>query len=250
MESEEGKKLTIAANMNELAYTELILSIDDKISSRKVAFKFVKGCKNKDYVDGNASMAWERLKNKFEPSSAPSLVKIEIKFRHCSLNKGQDPEICITELEDYRMKVEELESSISDNQFILHILNNMTDVYVLQLAMMEKRVTDKSNLLTIDEIWDDLSLRFERLNEKQKEENENDNNQEKAFFGGQFLKENVVIVMQSGIKQRIVNQKRTKMAVRKEEITTIFRKIRVTALIVLIVVNQVILRAIVIYNRV
>jgi tellurite resistance-related uncharacterized protein len=42
-ESEEGKKLTIAADMNELAYTELILSIDDKTSSEKVAFNLVKG---------------------------------------------------------------------------------------------------------------------------------------------------------------------------------------------------------------
>jgi tellurite resistance-related uncharacterized protein len=54
MESEEGKKLTIAADMNELAYTELIFSIDDKTSSGKVAFNLVKGCKNKDYADGNA----------------------------------------------------------------------------------------------------------------------------------------------------------------------------------------------------
>jgi hypothetical protein len=77
MESEEGKKSTIAADMNELAYTELILSIDDKTNSGKVAFNLVNGCKNKDYADGNASMAWERLKNKFETSSAPSLVKLE-----------------------------------------------------------------------------------------------------------------------------------------------------------------------------
>jgi hypothetical protein len=79
-----------------------------------------------------------------------------------------------------------LGSSISDNQFILHILNNMTDDYDLQLAMMEKRVTDKSNPLTIDEIRDDLNLKFERFNEKQNEESENDNNQEVAIFGGQF----------------------------------------------------------------
>jgi hypothetical protein len=46
MESEEGKKLTIAADMNELAYTELILSIDEKTSYGKVAFNLVKGCKN------------------------------------------------------------------------------------------------------------------------------------------------------------------------------------------------------------
>jgi hypothetical protein len=73
------------------------------------------------------------------------LVKLEKQFRQCSLKKGQDPDIWITELEDYRMRLEELESSISDNQFILHILNNMTNDYDLQLAMMEKRVMDKSN---------------------------------------------------------------------------------------------------------
>jgi hypothetical protein len=80
----------------------------------------------------------------------------------------------------------------------------MTEDYDLQLAMMEKRITDKSNPLTINEIWDDLNLRFERLNEKQNEESENDNNQEVAFLVVN-LKENVVIVVQSGIKQRIAN---------------------------------------------
>jgi hypothetical protein len=102
------------------------------------------------------------------------------------LKKEQDPDIWITELEDYQMRLEELGSSISDNQFILHILNNMTEDYDLQLAMMEKRDTDKSTPLTIDEIRDDLNLRFERLNETQNEEIENENNQEVAFFGGQF----------------------------------------------------------------
>jgi hypothetical protein len=100
-ESEEGKKLTIAADMNELAYTDLILLIGDKRSSGKVAFNLVKGCKNKYYADGNANMAWERLKNNFEPSSAPSLVKVEKQFLKCTLTKGQDPDIWITELEDY-----------------------------------------------------------------------------------------------------------------------------------------------------
>jgi hypothetical protein len=84
------------------------------------------------------------------------------------------------------MRFEELRSSILDNQFILHILSNMTDDYDLQRAMMEKIFTDKSNPLTIDEIRDDLNLKFKRLNGKQNEESENDNNQEVAFFGSQF----------------------------------------------------------------
>jgi hypothetical protein len=176
MESEEGKKLTVAADMNELANTDLILSIDDKTSSAKVAFNLVKGYKNKDYVDGNASLYWERLRNKFKPSSAPSLVKIEKQFRQCSLNKGQDLDIWISELEDYQMRLDELGSSISDNQFILHILINMTDDYDIQFVMMEKRITNKSNPLTVNKIRDDLNLRLERLTKKQNEESENENN--------------------------------------------------------------------------
>jgi hypothetical protein len=44
--------------MNELAYTELILSIDVKTSSGKVAFNLLKGCKNKYDADGNECMVW------------------------------------------------------------------------------------------------------------------------------------------------------------------------------------------------
>jgi gag-polypeptide of LTR copia-type len=178
---EEGQKLTIAADINELAYTKLTLSIDDKTSNGKVAFNLVKGCKNKDYANGNASLAWERLRNKFKPQSAPSLVKMEKQFRQCALKKCQDPDVWITELDDYRMKLDELGSSISENQCILHILNNLTADYDLQLAMMEKRLNDKMNPLTFDEIRDDLNLGFEQLNEKANN-NGNVDNQEVAFL--------------------------------------------------------------------
>jgi hypothetical protein len=94
------------------------------------------------------------------------------------------------------MRLEALGTSMSDNKFILHILKNMTDDYGLQLAMMEKKVTDKSNPLTIDEIRNNLNLRFERLNEIRR-----------LHFLVVNLKENVKIVVQSGIKQRIANQK-------------------------------------------
>ena len=57
----------------------------------------------------------------------------------------------------------------------------MTADYNLQLAMMEKRLDHKTNPLTIDEIRDDLNLRFERLNEKTNN-NENEDSQNVAFF--------------------------------------------------------------------
>jgi hypothetical protein len=42
----------------------------------------------------------EIKEHQFEPSSAPSLVKLEKQFCQCSLKKGQDPDIWITELGD------------------------------------------------------------------------------------------------------------------------------------------------------
>ena len=50
---EEGKKLLKMADLNKLAFAELVLSIDVRSSGRKIAFHMVKDCKNKDYVEGN-----------------------------------------------------------------------------------------------------------------------------------------------------------------------------------------------------
>jgi hypothetical protein len=45
------------AEINEVVFTELIFSIDTKSSEGKVAFNLVKGCKSKEYPDGNAATA-------------------------------------------------------------------------------------------------------------------------------------------------------------------------------------------------
>jgi hypothetical protein len=73
------------------------------------------------------------------------------------------PEVWITELEDLCMRLEDMGSSILDNQFMIHMLNNLTSDYELQFALMEKRVGDTEKPLTIEEIKAELILCFERL---------------------------------------------------------------------------------------
>jgi hypothetical protein len=94
--SDIGKKKSIIIELNEIAYTELISLIDVKASSGKFAFRIIRGCKTKEYPDVNGAITWERLKNKYEPVSAPSMVKLEKQFRELSLKKSQDPEVWIT----------------------------------------------------------------------------------------------------------------------------------------------------------
>jgi hypothetical protein len=36
-----------------MAYTELILSIDERSRTGKVVFSIINGCKSRDYTDGN-----------------------------------------------------------------------------------------------------------------------------------------------------------------------------------------------------
>jgi hypothetical protein len=110
--SDIGKKKSMIIKLNEIAYTELILLIEVKASSSgKVVFNIIRGYKTKDYPDG---------KNKYEPVSAPSMVKLEKQFRELSLKKGQDPEVWITALEDLCIKLENMGSCIIENQFMIH----------------------------------------------------------------------------------------------------------------------------------
>jgi hypothetical protein len=52
------------------------------------------------------------------------------------------------------------------NQFMIHILNNPTSDYDLQLTLMERRFGDADKPLTAEVMRGELNLRFERLNMK------------------------------------------------------------------------------------
>jgi thermostable 8-oxoguanine DNA glycosylase len=91
--SEEGRRMMKNAELNKLAFTELKLSIDVSNSSGKIAYGILKSCKTKDYEDGNATHAWKKLKKKFDPVSAPTLVKTERMFRGSKFGRNEDPEI-------------------------------------------------------------------------------------------------------------------------------------------------------------
>jgi hypothetical protein len=91
--SDIGKKMTRALKLNEIAHTEPILSITVKDTYAKIEFNIVKGCKSKDYPDRNAITDLEKLKNKYEPVSAPSMVNLDKQSRASFLKKCQDPEV-------------------------------------------------------------------------------------------------------------------------------------------------------------
>jgi hypothetical protein len=69
---------------------------------------------------------------------------------------------------------------------MIHILNNLTSDYELQLALMERRVGYVEKLFTIEEIRGELSLDYERTNMKSSSNKEIEGLEENDFFSGQF----------------------------------------------------------------
>jgi hypothetical protein len=91
--TEEEMVLIKNVDLNEMANTKLILLIDVRSSNGKVMFSIIRGWKSRDYTDGSSALAWDKLNKKFDPDSAPSLVKTERAFRKSKSEKGKCPEM-------------------------------------------------------------------------------------------------------------------------------------------------------------
>ena len=72
--------------LNDLAYSELILSFADS-DAGNVAFQYVRNSKSKDYEDGNVQVAWAALRTKFAPQTAPTEIALYKKFYEGNLKK-------------------------------------------------------------------------------------------------------------------------------------------------------------------
>jgi CRISPR/Cas system-associated endoribonuclease Cas2 len=57
----------------------------------------------------------------------------------------------------------DIDSFITDKQFIMHVMNNLNKHYGNMAANLEKLINDKTNPLTIEQMREDLSLKHERL---------------------------------------------------------------------------------------
>jgi gag-polypeptide of LTR copia-type len=66
-------------------------------------------------------------------------------FRESRLGKNEDPEIWINNLEDLRIKLETMGSVMTDDQFIIQVLNSLTSDYELQMLLLERQIGNKDN---------------------------------------------------------------------------------------------------------
>jgi gag-polypeptide of LTR copia-type len=79
-------------------------------------------------------------------------------FRESRLGKNEDPVMWINNLEDLRIKLETMGSNMTDDQFIVQVLNSLTSDYELQMLLLEKQIGSKDNPLSIEDLKEELNL--------------------------------------------------------------------------------------------
>ena len=129
-------------------------------------------------------MAWKRLKDKYEPRIVPRLIKLKQEFQKSMLkNAEEDPEKWITSLSGICRKLNDMGSTMTDKDFIIHILNNLLSKYGFQVVKLEDQLDSKK--LTVNKLVVELQLRCARLRERKMEnkmqEVEKPENNDKVF---------------------------------------------------------------------
>ncbi len=61
-----------------------------------------------------------------------------------------------------------MKSNMTDDQFILHVVNNLADDYMNQVESLERRIGVPTNPTDIEDVREELNLKFERLKSRNK----------------------------------------------------------------------------------
>ena len=73
----------------------------------------------------------------------------------------KDPEEWITELEELLGRLEEMESIISDEYLMIHMLNILTSEYEVQVQQIKGKINQDNNPLMLEQVRSTLRLKFE-----------------------------------------------------------------------------------------
>ena len=143
--------------LNVLVYNDLILSCQEDI-----IFGIVDESVSTDFPDGDARLAWRNLKDRYEPNTGAAKVQLKQEFHQLKLESAEDdPDIWITQLELKRRRLQNLGSTIEDDDLILHILNCLPKEYETVVELCEDDLSRGKIELSI--VKERIRARYNRL---------------------------------------------------------------------------------------
>ena len=132
----------------------------------------MKNAKSEDFLEGNCKVAWDRFVSKYALHTVSYLLKLKSEFHNSKLESvDKDPNEWISHLEGLRIHMNEFgqKCNVSDEDFVIHILNHLPKEYDVILDGLENRLTvTGDDALTIDSIREKFNHRYEKSRVKKK----------------------------------------------------------------------------------
>ena len=102
------------------------------------------------------------LENKFKPRDKHTKLELKRLFQNEKLEDAEDdPETWIAELTNLRLRLEEVKVKMSDEDFWLHVLSNLPEVYETMVELLMRDLEDDS--LKSDDAMSILRAKFKRI---------------------------------------------------------------------------------------
>jgi gag-polypeptide of LTR copia-type len=174
-DTDDAKEIKVR-DMKDLGYVDLILSMSDT-EVGGIALSYIKNAKTDALPDGDLQRAWEALEKKYFSKTSPVANALSKKFQDLKHKKGSDPDIWITQLEDIKIRLDSIGKAyeMPDEQFMAHVINNVSKVYESTVDFLGQRMQDANSPLTLEEARGYFLVRIQRLC-SQKEDKDTDNN--------------------------------------------------------------------------
>ena len=116
---------------------------------------------------GDRILVLEKLLIKFEPNTGSSKTILREKCSWCKLDDvTRNLEECITELKLLIGELQKLNVHIDESEMITHILLNLPEEYQTIVEILEEKLDDKDDPLTIERIRDKFLVKFDQVNKQ------------------------------------------------------------------------------------
>ena len=128
---------------------------------------------------GSASLAWDRLKTRFEPKTGATLTQLKKEFTSSKLQRGESPDEWIERLETIRNTIEQIlgRQHIDNTEMMLHIINNLPEDYEI--------IINRVTVGYIRKIRTKISENIERKKDRKIENQSIESNESKIEKQGQ-----------------------------------------------------------------
>jgi hypothetical protein len=119
--TEKGKLRIRKAN--DTAYASLIMAC------KSGAFGHVNGARDKDFPNGSAKLAWDKMVKVYESNTMSDMVELMDKWSKCTLDGDSNPDVWFNDLAQIRERLTKTKAPISDETAVAHIITKLPESY-------------------------------------------------------------------------------------------------------------------------